>query len=77
MRIQDVIKMLMKTNDVKNVDMARRIGKSRDSIYQRLNQQTDLTMTVALEMLNALDYEIVVKPTNRGRRPDGEVEVTR
>lgn len=71
MKINEAIRTLMKTNGVRQIDMATAIGKSKATdIGARLSIK-NMTFDKANEMLDVLGYEIVIRPKNG----DGETIV--
>lgn len=69
MKINEAIRTLMKDLGVRQIDMAVAIGKSKATdIGARLSIK-NLSFDKAKEMLDVLDYEIVIRP----KSGDGEV----
>lgn len=70
MKANEIVRSIMKNQDIQNCKLASRIGCSNATIYERLTQ-TNISVNNLLQMLAALDYELVIQPKSSGRRPDG------
>lgn len=74
MTMNDIISAVMRANKVTQQKLAEAIGKKRATdVGSRLNT-TNMTMNNAVEMLDALGYQIVVRP--KALLKTGEYEVT-
>jgi DNA-binding Xre family transcriptional regulator len=74
MNAKDLLKQLMAEKGVSNADMANRIGISQASVWDRLNNKKNKSLSISTlnSMLKAMDYEIVVVP--RGKKIGIKVE---
>lgn len=68
---KDIIKSLMKEEDVTNAQLANSLGITQATMWARLNYQgaKDLPLAVFSEMIGALGYEIVIRKSGA---TDGE-----
>lgn len=64
------IKEIMKKQGKSNADLAGRIGVSNNVVYERLTQE-NISIKNLNQMARGLDYEIVLQPKVKGRRPEG------
>lgn len=78
MKINDAIREIMKTQRVTQRRLVETINanggniKSQSVIAERLKRSDTMQMDKALEMLDALGYELVVQPrSTRGKRASG------
>ncbi len=70
MKATEIVKEIMEKQNIKNVDLGKRIGVSNASIYERLTQK-NISVDKLREMLAAMDYEIIVQPRSSGRKAEG------
>lgn len=75
MKIQTAIRELMKTKQVSLSSLGRKLGLTQQSITDRLNEKKNVTVANSLEMLNQLDYRMVLMPYGK-RLPDDAIEIT-
>lgn len=66
MTAKELIKKLMVEKDMPNADMAKSIGVSQATLWERLNPKKTDNMTVKKlnEMLQVLDYKVVIVPAD-------------
>ena len=71
MKMQEAIKEILKEKRVTQQKLASELGyKGQSGVAMRL--KSDMQISTAFEMLNALDYEIVIQPkSTRGKRANG------
>lgn len=76
MRGRDILKEVMSIQNLANADIAKRLGVSNATIWERLNNKNvkDIPLSLMVTMLRAMDYKIVVVP-NKARIPDGGILV--
>ena len=65
------IREIMILNNVTLVELGERLGITHVGALHRINSQTGRIDTT-LEMLEAMGYEIVVRPQTEGDLPEGE-----
>lgn len=57
-QLQQYIKDYMKNNGIKQVDLARKLNRSRQSIYEILNKQQNISLDYLKEICNALGCDL-------------------
>ena len=62
MNSKEQMKKLMSDNKVSMSGLGRRLGLSRQCIYERLSSDGDLSCEVMVEMLNGMDYRLCYVP---------------
>lgn len=79
MNNREIIKMIMKEQGVNNSALAKRLGITQATLWDRLDTtprkgkpRKDISVALFSEMLRALDYKVVVVPEN-ARIRDGYV----
>lgn len=65
------IREIMILNNVSLVELGERLGMTHVGVLHRINSQTGRIDTT-LQMLEAMGYEIVVRPLTEGDLPEGE-----
>lgn len=77
MHHSNIIKELMIIKDISLVEMTRRLNlKSHTVILGRL-QGKDTTFENLIEILDELDYELIIRRKREGNPPDGEYVLRR
>ena len=77
MHHSSIIKELMIIKDISLVEMTRRLTKnSHVVIWSRLTGR-DITFENLIELLDELDYELVIRRKREGNLPDGEYALRR
>lgn len=78
MNAKEIVLKLMEEQNRGNAQMAAALGISPAAMWDRLNSPKTKTLTVnkLIEMLRALDYELVVMPRAKAGRIDGAYVVT-
>lgn len=80
MKINEAIKRIMKEKGITQQKLMETVNgktgetviKSQSIIAERLRRGSTMQMDKALELLDALDYEIVIQPkSTRGKRANG------
>lgn len=76
MRGREILKAVMEKTGTANAVLAKRLGVSNATIWERLNNKNvkDIPVSLMSEMLRSLDYKVVVMPAS-SRTPDGGYEV--
>lgn len=71
MNHSEAIREIMVRHNISLVELGKRLGITHAGVTNRLNSQTGLLDTT-LQMLEAMGYEIVVRPRTEGDLPEGE-----
>ena len=65
MKIAQAIKDIMKSKSMTQSGLAQTLGmKTQSVISERLNSAKTMSFDVAIEMLDVLGYDVVLKPKN-------------
>lgn len=67
MEARNIIKQIMSNKKVTNAELARTLGVTQATIWDRLNNKKgrrDIPVSLLNEMLSALDCQIVITPKN-------------
>ena len=77
MRGREIVKTIMEKNGISNAMLAHRLEVSLATMWDRVNSKKvkDIPLSTLNEMVRALDYKIVVVPSNK-KVNVGEYEVT-
>lgn len=76
MRVQDILKDIMKNKEIENITLAKRLNITHSAIWERLNRKSnEYGITKLNEMLKAMDYKILIVPKERELRAN-EYEIT-
>ena len=77
MRGREIVKTIMEKNGISNATLAHRLEVSLATMWDRVNSKKvkDIPLSTLNEMVRALDYKIVVVPSNK-KVNVGEYEVT-
>lgn len=77
MRGREILKQVMESNGISNVDLAKRLGVSNATIWERLNNKNvkDIPVSLMVDMLKVMDYKVLVVPADRRVREE-EYEVS-
>lgn len=73
MKATEIVKEIMEQQGIGQTALGKRIGVRNDAIYQRLKQD-NISVDRLVQMLNAMDYKLVIVPSNKQVR-EGEYEV--
>ena len=76
MTINSIIKGLMRYRRISQDEMAKMCGLTSFRGVQRRLYGKGMTFASAIEMLDLMGYEIVIRETQTGRRRDDEIIVT-
>lgn len=78
MMIGTAIKKILKEKKITQVTYATKMlgEKSQGVISSRFSRSDGMTIKLAMEMLEPLDYEIVIQPKKRGRRAEDQILIT-
>lgn len=77
MKIKEVIRLAMKETKTTQQQLADRIGAKHQSVISERLKMDNLSINTALEMLEALGYEMVVQEKRRGRKREGQITIER
>lgn len=77
MLIGEAIRTVMKITKTTQNAMARRIGVKTQSVISARLTLPNLNIDTVIEMLDVLDYELVIQEKKRGRRPEGQILIER
>lgn len=77
MKIKEVIRLAMKETKTTQQQLADRIGARHQSVISERLKMNNLSINTALEMLEALGYELVVQEKRRGRKREGQITIER
>lgn len=73
MKATEIVKEIMEQQGIGQTALGKRIGVRNDAIYQRLKQD-NISVDRLVQMLNAMDYKLVIVPSSKQVR-EGEYEV--
>ena len=73
----DIIKELMIIKDVSLVELARRLNLNSHAVIWSRLKGTKTDVDKVIEMLDGLDYELVIRRKREGNPPDGEYVLRR
>lgn len=76
MNINEIIKTLMKDEEITQAQMALMIGKEKPNEVSARLASKNMTFKTALEMLSVMNYEIVVQKKGKGARGKDQIVVT-
>ena len=72
MKASEIMTELLNERGLSERAFGARIGKPQQTVWTRLHNQKDMTVSMFSSMLSALDCELVVQPRqSAGRRPEG------
>lgn len=74
--IQSAIEGVREKKGLTRATLGRRIGKDANTIWKRVVGQSNLSVDLAIEMLTAMDYEIVIQPSGT-RKSDDQIVIQR
>jgi DNA-binding XRE family transcriptional regulator len=77
MKIKEVIRLAMKETKTTQQQLANMIGAKHQSVISERLKMDNLSINTALEMLEALGYEMVVQEKRRGRKREGQITIER
>lgn len=73
MKATEIVKEIMEQQGIGQTALGKRIGVRNDAIYQRLKQD-NISVDRLVQMLNAMDFKLVIVPSSKQVR-EGEYEV--
>ena len=76
MNISDAIREVMRKKNVTLQSMATSLGKSRSNDISARLTNKNLTTSSSLEMLEVLDYELVIQEKRQDIRPEDQIVIT-
>lgn len=64
MTAKEIVKTIMDMKSVTNASLASRLNITQQAMWDRLNNKKnkDLSVSVLVDMANAMDYKVVVVP---------------
>lgn len=76
MTSKEIVKAIMKEQNISNAQLAHKVGIKPTAMWDRLNNANnkDLNVSSLNEMLRVLGYKVQVVPSNK-QTPDGGYEV--
>lgn len=76
MRGREVIKKVMEDVKWSNAELAKRLGVSNATVWERLNNKNvkDIPVSLLSGMLRVMGYKVIVVPNNT-RIPNGGYEI--
>lgn len=77
MKIKEVIRLAMKETKTTQQQLANMIGAKHQSVISERLKMDNLSINTALEMLEALGYEMVIQEKRRGRKREGQITIER
>lgn len=77
MRGRDIMKAIMKQEEIENAELAKKLEVSNAAIWERLNNKNvkDIPVSLMNEMVRAMGYKVIVVPIDC-RMPEKGHEVT-
>ena len=75
---REMIKSLMDDKNISNATLANRLGITQATIWERLNNKKtrDIPLSTFCDMIQALDYELLVVPAETNENITGALKVT-
>ena len=64
MKIGEAIKQAMKSQKITQVQLADMVGAKSQSVIAERLKMDNLSVNTTLEMLDAIDYELIIRPKN-------------
>lgn len=79
MNAKQIVKTIMGEKDVANAVLANRLGITSAALWDRLNNKKnkDLSVSVLCDMLQALDYDVIIVPHGKGSKIDGAYKINK
>ena len=77
MKMTSTIRLLMKSRGITQTVMGKMCGLAGSSGIRRRLNKDNITVNVAIDMLEILGYEIVIRECGSGRRREDEILITR
>lgn len=75
MTTKEIVKNLMENADISYVDMAERLGTSKQNVWGWLNAgKEDIKQRELLRLLGALGYKLMIVPGD-AQTPIGSIEI--
>lgn len=76
MRGREVLKAVMEHQDITNAILAKRLNITSAAVWERLNNKNvkDIPVSLLSEMLQALNYKIIVVPEDT-ELPEGGYQI--
>ena len=77
MHHSNIVKELMIIKDISLVELTRRLNLNSHAVIWGRLQGKDTTFENLIELLDGLDYELVIRRKREGNLPDGEYALRR
>ena len=77
MRLGDAINKLIKDNKKSQAGLAKMVGKKNQSFIGNICIRNSTTVDTLLEITDALDYEIVIRPRSGEAKADRTIKLSR
>lgn len=79
MNAKQIVKAIMEEKGVTNAALANRLGITSAALWDRLNNKKnkDLSVSTLCDMLQALDYDVVITPLGKGTKTEGAYKITK
>ncbi len=76
MTTKDIIKQIMDNSNVTYVELAQKVGESRQTVWGWLNSRKgDIETSRMIRLLNALEHRVMIIPDDV-KKPTGAIEIT-
>ena len=75
MQINEAIKDIREKLGIKQITLAKAVGKEKATSVSSQLSKSNLTFETANKYLEAMGYEIIVRPAKQGRRADDEYKI--
>lgn len=76
MKVESTIKMLMAARGITQETMAKMCGLASSAGVRTRLRNGNMTFGTALEMLEILGYEVIIRESHSGRRREDEIIIT-
>jgi transcriptional regulator with XRE-family HTH domain len=79
MNAKQIVKAVMEEQGITNAVLANRLNITPAALWDRLNNKKnkDLSVSTLCDMLQALDYDVVITPHGKGSKIEGAYKVTK
>lgn len=76
MKVNSAIRKVMKETKITQTRLAEILGEKHQSVISERLRQNNISINLAMEMLDVMGYELVIQPKKPGRRPEGQILIT-
>jgi len=77
MKAEKAIKQIIKKTGFTQKRLAEVLGYPHQSNIAEKLRCKNMYVAAVVELLDVMGYELVIQPKKRGRRPDGQILITR